>query len=400
MSPRTLLTIVLACAAGLFLGCGAKVTLVSSENEPVPNAVEPMETLRAGARFDPSARHFLQWTGSEIVCNATGIHEHHVNDFTRRPGTGFGRFGEAESWPSLDTSWIELVPVSPGERNLGALQKGDEEIADTTYDQATETITLSSGTRLERRERVWLLRDWQLVSVNAATGPAAYLNSPENLKELMKARPSGEYAEKRPLDAFEKEALERLRAGDEVALRQSDRDLRMLGAIHAHQGCLSCHKVKEGALLGAFSYTLKLQSEETQAAHKLKSLAGLTEQQRWAVRAIEAIGGKVIRAPDGPVTVVRMTFSRNKEFGRQSGRDSTRLPLRDSALPYLLAFPELMTLDVSCSLVTDKGLKTIAELKNLKRVDLCDTHITQDGIEGLKKALPSCEILYTHQPNS
>ncbi|MGC4062328.1 MAG: hypothetical protein QM749_16370 [Aquabacterium sp.] len=59
------------------------------------------------------------------------------------------------------------------------------------------------------------------------------------------------------------------------------------------------HKVEVGHLLGAFSYTLKAQSEETPAEHKLTDLSGLSDKQIAAVRGIESSGGKVIRPPAG-----------------------------------------------------------------------------------------------------
>lgn len=60
----------------------------------------------------------------------------------------------------------------------------------------------------------------------------------------------------RPLDAFETEALTRLRAGEDIVVLTTTRGLRMLGAIRAARQCLDCHSVSRGQLLGAFSYRL------------------------------------------------------------------------------------------------------------------------------------------------
>lgn len=381
MTPRTLFTAAIGCAAALTLGCTAPDDTGGAENTATGARVTPLESYRADAEFDPSARHFLGTFCQPIP--ATGVHQQYVEDFLRQPGFGFGRLSLPPMSPG--SAWTELVAVSSdGDHTEGGVAQ---------YDPVAEILTLGDGTQLQRRERVWLLQNRQLVGLTAESGPAVYLNSPKNQHELMKPKPDGATVPKRPLDKFETEALERLRAGDEVALRSSDRELRMLGAIRVRQDCLSCHKVEVGHLLGAFTYTLKLQSEETPAADKLTDTAGLTERQQRAVRSIEAVGGKVIRTPGGPVTEVRMTFARNEETEAKPGVISTRLQLRDSALPHLLAFPDLTALDVSDSLVSDAGLKTIAKLVSLRRLDLRDTTTTEAGIEELKKALPQCEVV-------
>ncbi len=71
------------------------------------------------------------------------------------------------------------------------------------------------------------------------------------------ASPPG-YDETRALDAFEKTALTRLQGGETlVAQMAKNGTLRMLGAVRAQAACIACHdEVKEGALLGAFSYVL------------------------------------------------------------------------------------------------------------------------------------------------
>ncbi|MGC4062329.1 MAG: hypothetical protein QM749_16375 [Aquabacterium sp.] len=57
----------------------------------------------------------------------------------------------------------------------------------------------------------------------------------------------------------------------------------------------------------------------------------------------------------------------------------------DSALSYLLAFPELTTVDVSKSLVSDAGLKTLAGLPNLKKLDVQHTSTTEAGVAELRR---------------
>ncbi len=145
-------------------------------------------------------------------------------------------------------------------------------------------------------------------------------------------------------------------------------------------------------MLGAFTYTLKLQSEATPESDRLKDTIGLTDEELGAVRVVEARGGKVIRAPGGPVTELQLTFARKQDL--ETKPYSIRLQLHDSGLQVLEAFPGLRALDVSRSLISDVGLKAIAELKQLKRLDLTMTAVTDEGVAALKKNLPGCEIVY------
>jgi len=65
----------------------------------------------------------------------------------------------------------------------------------------------------------------------------------------------------RELDPFEKAALVKLENGESLVARQKDDTILMLGPIRASGKCLECHSVREGDLLGAFSYVLKVLDE-------------------------------------------------------------------------------------------------------------------------------------------
>ena len=60
----------------------------------------------------------------------------------------------------------------------------------------------------------------------------------------------------RELDAFEAEALPKLRAGETLIVQESANRIQMLGAVRAGQTCSKCHQVPKLTLLGAFSYEL------------------------------------------------------------------------------------------------------------------------------------------------
>jgi hypothetical protein len=61
----------------------------------------------------------------------------------------------------------------------------------------------------------------------------------------------------RELVAFETRALRELASGASLVSEGRPGELRMLGPVRAGDRCARCHAVNRGALLGAFSYTLR-----------------------------------------------------------------------------------------------------------------------------------------------
>jgi hypothetical protein len=57
-------------------------------------------------------------------------------------------------------------------------------------------------------------------------------------------------------DAFERDGLEALKAGEDLFFRGAGDKARMLGSIRATRDCVACHGGTRGDLLGAFTYTL------------------------------------------------------------------------------------------------------------------------------------------------
>lgn len=64
-------------------------------------------------------------------------------------------------------------------------------------------------------------------------------------------------AQTRDLNRFEAAALDQLIAGEELQTASTPNRIVMLGALRASNGCLQCHNVPHGTLLGAFSYELR-----------------------------------------------------------------------------------------------------------------------------------------------
>jgi len=96
----------------------------------------------------------------------------------------------------------------------------------------------------------WKLNRLELVSLLIHDQPAVYeLEHLPNMEEL-----SGVDVETRPLNSFENENLDRLKEGQNVIAVATRNRIVMLGAIRAGASCIECHSVKNGDLLGAFSY--------------------------------------------------------------------------------------------------------------------------------------------------
>lgn len=105
----------------------------------------------------------------------------------------------------------------------------------------------------------WLVTQLQLVSLLKHDAPGVYAS--KNLPRMEELTET----ELRPLNDFESASLERLAAGDDLALEVHTDRIRMLGALRASKQCVQCHQVTHGELLGAFSYEL-VRADETDRA--------------------------------------------------------------------------------------------------------------------------------------
>lgn len=363
----------------------------SPSPKPAGGAGGPLSVYRSAAAFDPDGRVF-SWGQPVLIPR---LHDEFVHEFINRPGAGVGRMPALPMAPQV---WVELVRESLSEA---------EEPTSTgkpqppRYDELKETLVLPDGSKRTVRERIWVLRDHRLMSVNAKSGPAVYQHDAKADHDRMKSQPvaTSKNTPTRKLDDFETRALPHLRDGDDVALHSSASEMRVLGAIRARGECLECHKTKAGELLGAFTYTLALQSDATPEADCLKDVAGLSRTAVGAVHFVESQGGKVVRMPGGPIREVYFThtWTQNAErLAKEASKDGIYRPsyarLKNSSLAVLESLPDLRVLDVSHSMVTDDGLKEIAKLKTLRKVVYSPGYITEAGVAELKKALPDCVV--------
>jgi hypothetical protein len=359
----------------------------------------PITVYREKDPFDAEGRHFVLWQQPVMI---TQIHRHVVDEFIRRPGAGVGRL-EPRFVPQ---EWLELVPESLAE---GHVPSAGSEPQPPRYDDLKETLTLSDGAKRSVRERVWLLREQRLMSASAKSGPAVYVLDARAQHDLMSAKTvaTSKNTPTRKLDDFETRALAQLRDGNDVALHSSASEMRVLGAIRARQECLECHKIEAGSLLGAFSYTLTLQSPATPAAECLKDTDGLSRRAVGAVHFVESLGGKVVRIPGGPISELYFTHTWTQNAERQAKEPPTNgrhyapyARLKNSALEVLDSLPHLRVLDISHSMVTDDGMKVIAKLKTLRKLVYSPGYISDAAIADLKRALPDCATEPKPEPSA
>ncbi len=130
---------------------------------------------------------------------------------------------------------------------------------------------------------------------------------------------------------------------------------------------------------------------------------GQSAREEKAVKAIEALGGRVTRdekLPGRPVVGVHLdgttvTDADLKNLKELKGLGSLGLAdtqITDSGLKDLKELKDLWRLDLTSTQITDAGLKDRKELKGLKSLCLAGTKISDAGLKDLRQALPKTSI--------
>ncbi|MBB3208279.1 hypothetical protein FHS27_004107 [Rhodopirellula rubra] len=115
------------------------------------------------------------------------------------------------------------------------------------------TLSKMSGEYLRGQDSdVWKLDLVQLVSLDRFSQPVAYDESELPKMHCLKS----DQVPTRLLNAFETQAAERLRAGENLIVERTASRVSMLGAIRASDQCVDCHAAEPDELLGAFTYHL------------------------------------------------------------------------------------------------------------------------------------------------
>jgi hypothetical protein len=97
----------------------------------------------------------------------------------------------------------------------------------------------------------WRIVRLELVSLLKHETPAVYLSEHlPRMDELSETKT-------RRLTAYEMQAIESFRAGEQLMAQTTGNVIEMVGAIRAAKQCMACHEVPRGTLLGAFTYQLQ-----------------------------------------------------------------------------------------------------------------------------------------------
>ncbi len=248
--------------------------------ESLEDRLPPRPTTGRPAPADPDRLDYLESTFDRENFladirdrNLRRLHEDRVGQFANSYGFGVGRMSSLNEY-TLERGLRNGPPVpQPGPGPDRSPPDKWEPVAGSGFDHLHTASVLdflnpAGFGRFESRGRVigfqrhgfskvpdpadtWKVGTIDLIGLLLHPTPVAYVSA--NLPRMDELRG----APTRPLDPFETAGLEALAGGNDLFVRGSDRQVRMLGAVRSTKQCLGCHGGDRGDLLGAFSYTLR-----------------------------------------------------------------------------------------------------------------------------------------------
>jgi hypothetical protein len=198
------------------------------------------------------------------------LHREAITRFSLQPGFGLSRM---PIFPELVKKEWKVPVWSPGELDSEKPAAEGKDLtrihADSLKDfqvgkisdrspadlEAPRTVPFPTGDPAKiqagLKQKDWEVKSLDLIGLVKHEDPVVYLS--DKLPEMKKRKD----VPTRTPDLFELAGLERLRKGEDLFARSREGTVRMLGAVRATGECAKCHHSEEGALLGAFSYTLR-----------------------------------------------------------------------------------------------------------------------------------------------
>ena len=67
-------------------------------------------------------------------------------------------------------------------------------------------------------------------------------------------------------------------------------------------------------------------------------------------------------------------------------------PITDEGIKHLVSLSKLVYLSVGCEGISDASIEYFVKMQSLRELELHNTKITPEGIDRIRKALPSCNI--------
>jgi hypothetical protein len=159
------------------------------------------------------------------------------------------------------------------------------------------------------------LSDWGLIGdMDQKDEKVYYLELRHPPSEVKSSNTRLENVLDRPVDEFERYAIEQLKKGEMLVRWERPEFLRYVGAIRATTSCISCHtETKEGAVLGAFTYDFnKVKAQDDfydadliKAAREGKSLSDILKMKHESLNDYEKIF-MAFRLSDAGVVIPEM----------------------------------------------------------------------------------------------
>lgn len=195
---------------------------------------------------------------------AMQLHNEAYERFIRSKGFGMSRMVPMltvvkREWKKPDWTSEELAKVQTeikGTKDIPLIHKLNVNFflqSNSTDEKLPKLPGISNSPANPKKEQMWEIKSIDLIGLVMHESPTVYISEKlPNMKDLAN-RPT------REMDVFEMEGLEELMSGKEMYIREKNDTIRVLGPVRASNACLKCHTdAKDGAMLGAFSYTLRL----------------------------------------------------------------------------------------------------------------------------------------------
>jgi Leucine-rich repeat (LRR) protein len=129
--------------------------------------------------------------------------------------------------------------------------------------------------------------------------------------------------------------------------------------------------------------TVPAKAASESPADRVTRLGGKIEREDAIVTRIDFFGAPIIS--DADLEVLRF-FPDLQSLGLSSTK------VTDEGLEHLVGLNKLRTLSLAWTDITDRGLVTLAKLPALQNVDLLRTKVTDKSVAELQKALPRLTI--------
>lgn len=162
--------------------------------------------------------------------------------------------------------------------------------------------------------------------------------------------------------------------------------------------------------VGIWSLLVSVQAWGGEPASAGGNKPKFTAAQLEAIDALCEHGGVAIGLDeDRPGTpVISVDFAAHPEFQDEWLRQLRVFPelttvrlsgtgLSDAGIDHLLQLPQLSDLSLGQTRITDAGLAKLARLKQLKRLDLSGVQVSAEAVAKLRKALPQLKIVVEQQ---